>query len=50
MVGKLDRGWEGKGVGDCVLTADCVRGIGESVGWEGIGGIVLTADYFRGIG
>ena len=25
---------------NCVLTADCVRGIGERVGMEGSGGIV----------
>jgi len=29
--------WEGKGVGNCVLRADCVRGIGYSVGREGSG-------------
>jgi len=28
VLGGLDRGREGKGVGNCVLTEDCVRGIG----------------------
>ena len=41
MLGGLERGSEGKGVGNCVLTADCVRGIGLRVGREGIGGIVF---------
>ena len=27
MLGGLDRGWVGKGVGNCVFTADCVRGL-----------------------
>ena len=35
---------------NCVLTSDCVRGIGESVGREGSGGyFVLTSDCVRGI-
>jgi len=36
----LDKGWEGKGVGNCVLTSDCVRGIGKRIGRERRGGIV----------
>jgi len=28
VLGSLARGWEWKGLGNCVLTADCVRGIG----------------------
>ena len=31
---------KGKEWGNCVLTADCVRGIGCMVGREGSGGIV----------
>jgi len=37
VLGGLDIAWEGKGVGNCVLRADCVRGIGYSVGSEGKG-------------
>jgi len=33
----LDRVWEGKGVGNFVLTAHCVRGIGWREGREGFG-------------
>ena len=52
MLGELDkvignrRGW-----GNCVLTADCVRGLDKVLGkgreW---GNCVLTADCVRGIG
>ena len=38
--GGLDRRWVGKGLGNCVLTADCVRGIEYRVGREGSAGIV----------
>ena len=31
---------KGRDWGNCVLTADCVRGIGHGVGREGIVGIV----------
>jgi len=27
VLGEFERGWEWKGVGNCVLTADCVKGI-----------------------
>ena len=38
-------------MGNCVLTADCVRGILWRVGREGkgLGNCVLTADCVRGI-
>jgi len=50
VLGGLDRGREGKGVGNCELTADCVRGILWSVGREGkgVGNCVLIADCVRG--
>ena len=40
VLGGLDRGREGKGVGNCVLTEYCVRGILWRVGMEGSRGIV----------
>jgi len=46
VLGGLDRGLEGKGVGNCVLTADCFGGLNR--GWEGKGveNCVLTAECF----
>jgi len=49
VLGGLDRGWEGKGVGNCVLTANCVRGLDRGGEGKGVGNCVLTADCVRGI-
>ena len=40
---------KGREWGNCVLTADCVRGLDR--GWEGkgVGDYVLTVDFVRGI-
>jgi len=40
VLGDWIEGGKGREWGNCVLTADCVRGIGQSVERDGIGGIV----------
>jgi len=40
VLGDCIKGGEGRDWGNCVLTADCVRGIVLRVGREGIGEIV----------
>ena len=40
MLGGLDATWEGKVVGKCVFTRNCVRLFSKNLGREGIGGIM----------
>ena len=49
---ELYKGWERKGMRNCLLRAVCFRVIGESSERKGRdwGNCVLTADYFRWTG